>query len=337
MNYLPQILFSLGAIGFINSLIVSLYFLISKSYNKQSNRLFGLFLFVLSFRVLKSIFYAFSTADSIWYINTGPSFFFLIGPLLFSYLISVSKPKSFWAKNWKYHIVFWCLLVIALMIFVPFKENVQLNKEIILPIINVQLLIYIILSGLMVLYPKKNLIQYKWFITFISVNLIIWASFALIDFDYFISGSIIFSVFFYTLFLFFLFNKKIMDKIFIKNKIKKTVSQSIEFNKIRKQLDGLMQTEKLYTNTSLKIVDVAEKLELSVHELSKLLNDNLGRSFNDFINEHRIEEAKHLIVTENKFTIEAIGQKSGFNSKSAFYKAFKNHTGTTPAKYKASL
>ena len=335
MNYLPQILFSFGAIGFINSLIISIYFLINKSYNNLSNRLFGLFLFVLSFRVLKSIFYAFSTADSVWYINIGPSFFFLIGPLLFSYLISASKPKSFWLKNWKYHISFWCLLVIGLIIIVPFKENVQLNKEIILPIINIQWLIYIILSGLIFLHPKSNLIQYKWNAVFISVNLIIWASFALIDFDYFISGSIIFSVLFYIVFSFFLFNKRVMNKIFIKNRIKNTIPKSVYASGVAIDIDKIMSDEKLYINANLKIADVAEKVELTTHELSKFLNDSLGKSFADFINEYRIEEAKHLITTNNNYTIEAIGNLSGFNSKSAFYKAFKKHTETTPAQYKS--
>lgn len=340
MNYLPQILFSFGAIGFVNSLIVSIYFLISNSYNKLSNRLFGLFLFVLSFRVLKSIFYAFSTEDSVWPINLGPTFFFLIGPLLFSYIVSTLKSESFWVKKWKLHILFWVLLVFAFMIFVPFKENVRLNKEIILPIINIQWLIYILLSTLIILYtkPSKNKsTPYKWLIIFISINLIIWASFALINFDYFISGSIIFSIFFYSVFIFFLFNNKLANIIFIKSKVKKTTPQSIESNHLIEEIDKIMSAEKLYTNPNLKMVDVAEKLELTSHELSKLLNNNLNKSFTDFVNERRVEEAKLLIEHENKYTIEAIGNLSGFNSKSAFYKAFKRFTNTTPAQYKAQL
>lgn len=73
---------------------------------------------------------------------------------------------------------------------------------------------------------------------------------------------------------------------------------------------------------------------MSSHELSKLINENLNSNFTEFINKYRIEEAKQLIVTNSNYTIEAIGNSSGFNSKSAFYKAFKAYAGTTPAKFK---
>ena len=66
----------------------------------------------------------------------------------------------------------------------------------------------------------------------------------------------------------------------------------------------------------------------------KLINDNLHKNFTDYINEYRIEEAKQLIQDNSLYTIEAIGNQSGFNSKSAFYKAFKKITNTTPAKFK---
>ena len=128
-----------------------------------------------------------------------------------------------------------------------------------------------------------------------------------------------------------------MGEIFIKNKVKKIVSNSIESNRLTEELNKVVRTEKLYTNSNLKIIDIALKLELTSHELSKFLNDNLGKSFTDFINEYRIEEAKQLIATQTKYTIEAIGNLSGFNSKSAFYKAFKKYTGTTPSKYKTQL
>lgn len=340
MNYLSQILFSFGVIGFINSLMVSGYFLISKSYNTRSNRFFGFFLTVLILRVLNSVFYAFSTEEPVWFLQFGPTFFLLIGPLLFNYTLSLLKPESFWIKHWKHHVLLWCFIVVVLMILVPFKENIQLNKKTILPIINFQWLIYILLSIAVVIrsiYHKGNIVHNKWFTVFTFINLIIWASFALIDFDYFISGSIIFSIFFYILFIFFLFNKKITNEIFVKNKVKRIASNSSKSNRLKEKLNKIMLTEKLYTNPNLKIADVAVKLELTSHELSKLLNDSIGKSFTDFINEYRIEEAKQLISIKTQYTIEAIGKTSGFNSKSAFYKAFKKYTRTTPSQYKKLL
>jgi len=53
------------------------------------------------------------------------------------------------------------------------------------------------------------------------------------------------------------------------------------------------------------------------------------------INFYRIEEAKNLLSSEKakQMTIEAIGSDSGFNTKSAFYRAFKKHTGLTPSDF----
>jgi AraC-like DNA-binding protein len=58
-------------------------------------------------------------------------------------------------------------------------------------------------------------------------------------------------------------------------------------------------------------------------------------NFVTFINSYRIEEAK-IILLSNKhsnYTIEAISEIVGFNSKSAFNNAFKNRVGVTPSDY----
>lgn len=337
MNYLTQILFFFGAIGAFNSVIVAIYLLTSNSYSKLENRIFGLFLLIVSLRVIKSLFYAFSTKESIWYLNFGPAFFLLISPLLFTYVVSIAKRESFWVKKWKIHMLCWISIVVLLMTFIPFTENVQLNKKTILPIINVQWLCYILLSGFYVkngiTKGKQLSIKHKWLLIFLTINLILWLCFALIKFDYFVIGSIVYSLFFYPTFLFFLFKKKVTSKIFEKNKVIKNAHISEESEQLIDDLKSLMITEKLYTNPDIKINTVAQKLGISSHELSKLINENLHNSFTEFINKYRIEEAKQLIGTKSHYTIEAIGNLSGFNSKSAFYKSFKIHTGTTPAKF----
>ncbi|WP_374108005.1 helix-turn-helix domain-containing protein [Tenacibaculum aquimarinum] len=77
----------------------------------------------------------------------------------------------------------------------------------------------------------------------------------------------------------------------------------------------------------------AKKLNIRPQLLSQFLNNNLSKSFSQFINEYRIEEAKHLLKTHPNLKIEIIAEKCGFNSNSTFYTAFKKVTSTTPAKY----
>ena len=103
------------------------------------------------------------------------------------------------------------------------------------------------------------------------------------------------------------------------------------------KLKTLISEEELFKDADLKIAEVAGRLKIMPHKASQLINDNMGKSFAVFINEHRIEESKRLIRTNQNITLEAIGYDCGFNSKSTFYTAFKKVTGTTPAKYKDSL
>ncbi len=339
MNYISQILFFFGALGVFNSFIVTIYLLANKSYSNLNNRLFGIFLLLLNLRVLKSLFYAFSTEEPIWFLQSGPSFFLLIGPLFFCYTLSVIKPNSFWIKYWKHHILFWLILVVFLIIFIPFKEYNNLNKTIILPIINLQWLFFILLSGIFIKLDfkshKNNQIKIKWLLILTMAILIIWTSYMFTSFDYFISGSIIFSILFYTFFLFFFFRKKTTSKVFEKVKLKNNIIYSEKSNPLINQLNLIMDNERLFINPNLKLSELAEKLNISTHELSKLINEYIGKNFTDLINEYRIKEAKQLIQENSLYTIEAIGHQSGFNSKSAFYKAFKRYTDTTPAKFKA--
>ncbi|MEM1270939.1 MAG: helix-turn-helix domain-containing protein [Bacteroidota bacterium] len=103
------------------------------------------------------------------------------------------------------------------------------------------------------------------------------------------------------------------------------------------QLHALLQSEALYKQPEFKLADLAAKLGMTPHRLSQLLNDNMGQSFASLVNSYRIREAQRLLVEEPLLTMEAIGYEAGFNSKSAFYAAFKRHTGQTPAASRSTL
>ncbi len=79
-----------------------------------------------------------------------------------------------------------------------------------------------------------------------------------------------------------------------------------------------MHSEELYKNPNLKLGDLASRMNMSAHQLSQLLNDNLGKSFSTYINEYRIDEACEKIENGSYFKIEEIGYEVGFNSKSTF-------------------
>lgn len=106
-------------------------------------------------------------------------------------------------------------------------------------------------------------------------------------------------------------------------------------NEYFKKLEDLMRFKKMYRNPCLCLSSVAEALGISACYLSSMVNSLLNKSFIDFVNEYRIADIKRNLSSENfaHYTIVSVGLEAGFNSKSAFYSAFKKSTGITPSQY----
>ena len=92
---------------------------------------------------------------------------------------------------------------------------------------------------------------------------------------------------------------------------------------LKKRLLERMQTEKWYCDNTLKIQDIAVKLEVSTHHLSQVINELCGQTWSDFITEFRIEAAKQLLTNPDYGDkILAIAFDCGFNNKATFNAAF---------------
>jgi AraC-like DNA-binding protein len=106
-----------------------------------------------------------------------------------------------------------------------------------------------------------------------------------------------------------------------------------------KNLLNVMETDKPYLKNDLTLRELAEKLSLSTHNLSEILNTHLNQNFYDFINRYRVEEVKRRLADKESemYSILAIAFDSGFNSKAGFNTIFKKHTGTTPSQYRKQL
>lgn len=94
-----------------------------------------------------------------------------------------------------------------------------------------------------------------------------------------------------------------------------------------------MEQQQLFKQPELNLPQLSESIGLSTHDISDVLNNQLRTSFYDFINQYRVNHACELLQSSNLSAIE-IGFEAGFNSKSAFYNAFKKVTHTTPAQYR---
>lgn len=120
-------------------------------------------------------------------------------------------------------------------------------------------------------------------------------------------------------------------KKYANSKLQKNDSLEI-WNNIQR----IISNNKAFLNQEYRLNDLAEKCNYSIHVVSQVINKNAGCSFSDYLNKHRIVEAKKMLISDKseQFTILAIAYEVGFNSKTAFYTAFKKELGITPTEYR---
>jgi len=115
---------------------------------------------------------------------------------------------------------------------------------------------------------------------------------------------------------------------YIKSGLTDSLSQEL-----KKDLSDLFQKDKLYRHNDICLDMVAEKLDTTRHNASQLINEHFNMSFREFVNSHRIQEAKELLEKENQLNIIDIAYEVGYNNKVSFNKAFKKDTQLTPSEY----
>jgi AraC-like DNA-binding protein len=103
-----------------------------------------------------------------------------------------------------------------------------------------------------------------------------------------------------------------------------------------RRLKHLVEVEKVYRDDHITLQSLADKLSIPSHVLSRILNEKLKKNFSDYINYHRIEEVKEILMSPegSDKKISAVAYEVGFNALTVFYKAFKKFTGKTPKQYK---
>lgn len=102
------------------------------------------------------------------------------------------------------------------------------------------------------------------------------------------------------------------------------------------KLQHYMETEKPYIHQELCLKDLSVALNVYPHYLTQVLNTVFHQNFYDYVNTYRVEQAKQQLKDPHSanLTILAIAFDCGFNSKSAFNRAFKQKTLQTPSEYR---
>lgn len=196
---------------------------------------------------------------------------------------------------------------------------------------------------------ESQKIHYKWIkiimIAIVLLQIAVFAttligSFDIGNFNYYLKFETLVYAMFFFIFAFSIMhfpvfaytgNFEDLSNTTIQKYAKSSLSDSSE---LFEHIKAILKEEELYLDFDLKLNTVAEKLDVSIHHISQAINQNAQMSFPDFINSFRIEEAKKKLIEPKPDTIFAISLDVGFNSKAAFYSAFRKNTKMTPTEYK---
>lgn len=105
-------------------------------------------------------------------------------------------------------------------------------------------------------------------------------------------------------------------------------------DRIRRKLETALAGEEVYRDSLLSLRSLSAHLHEKAHYVSQVINQDLGTTFYELVNRHRIERAGRLLVEQPDRTVLEVALAVGFNSKSTFNLAFRRITGRTPSDYR---
>jgi AraC-like DNA-binding protein/lipoprotein NlpI len=112
----------------------------------------------------------------------------------------------------------------------------------------------------------------------------------------------------------------------------KSVMSKQEAEQYLSAITYMLEKEQLFLDSNLCLKILAEKVKLHPNKLSWLLNEQVGKNFNEYINSYRLVTFKEKAINPDNqhLTLLGLAYESGFNSKTVFNTFFKKMEGMTP-------
>lgn len=359
----------------VQGLFLALIIFIHKKGNRQANTILSSILLLFSVMMMYYVAYWSGYAAKFSWMNFWiEPFTFLYGPLIYLYLVTLENGHL--PRKYQIHFipaVVQFLFLIPLIIrntygkvewlkrnFFSFGSKIDNINLSFIVFQNISLIAYGVLifvflrkdyEQLNKYATKEELLKHNWlrkiawlyagFTTAVcSYWTLAWLGWIRTEYDYMISFSM--TVFIYTVgYLGFrqpeIFNG--INMIIQKKREAKYARSSLKEEQVRVYLDKLlsiMDTERPFLDSNLKIQQLAEKTGVSSHHLSQIINEGMNQNYADFINSYRIREACRLLLspTYEQEKILSIAFDSGFQNKATFNVTFKKYNGMSPTEYR---
>lgn len=232
------------------------------------------------------------------FIKTGVCYFpfYLLGALFFTHLISY-----------------------MVMIFWDISKKINVSKKILSSYLLRYLQVARILSGVLVVIM---VVTYAMAVNLIYIPILTSLVYYFIIYQLLTHPEIFFSCKYAT--------QELSEKKYKSNELVSSV-----IDKIYNEVELHMSREKSFLNFEISLPELAYQLNIPTHQLSQVINRKSNLNFNDFINRYRSESSKSKLLDDEyrHYTIEAIGELSGFRSRQTFIKSFKKFYNLTPSEY----
>lgn len=343
MSLAHQLTFLFSALGAINGVLLSAYFLLIKPDKRLSDYFLGGLLLMLSIRIIKSVFLHFNPQLFQLFVQFGVAACMFIGPFLFLYVRSMAKPSHQLRRRWWWYLAPWVITVGWLSFRYPYTGPPNSWGPFV-ELIYKQWFVFILAAA----YQLRNVLpklwrkheklskQEEWLLQIFGGVTLVYLAYETSSYTSYIVGAISFSFIFYTSVLLWIFQRN--RRPIASDPPLKYANSSLGPATAKahlRQLEDLMAADKTYLDPELTLAKLSKRLEIPRKELSQAINQVAETNYSRYIAELRVAEAKRLLLSPDHqhLKIAAIAYESGFNSLSSFNATFKDFTGFTPHQY----
>ena len=101
----------------------------------------------------------------------------------------------------------------------------------------------------------------------------------------------------------------------------------------------MFKSKSVYKDPKLRIEDVAQWLNVSPRQISAALKEREGVTFNQYVNNHRINAARSIMEDPEtaSLKLEVIADMVGIPNRTYFQKVFESTVGVTPGFYRRNI
>ena len=327
-------LFFFAMLGAFSGISVA-SFLWWQAKGKPTQRWLALLILMVGLRTGKSVAFHFWPDIPLVVLQIGLTACFMIGPCLFFLVRSSQGDASGLGRADRWHIAALLCITVAVNVFLPYTDNVELWRYVITPGINYAWLGYLLLATAQLYLHRARLRDApsgKLLLGALVGIWVIWIAYYTAGYTSYIVGALSFT---------FVLALSVLVYLRLRSgqaPIEPYQDRRIPEPEATAQLQALaelMARERLHLDPALTLPRLARRLGMPQTRLSQLLNDNNQTSFKQYLAKLRVIEAKVLLRQVPLKPLEIVAEEAGFQSMSTFHSAFKKWEGITPAAFRS--